>query len=235
MFRVLNALRGVAVGLAALGIPVIAAAAPFSISHTGTIYASNFPQIINGQPYTVTLVLDNGGATAASQSWTKPALKCAIFRMNAGGTVAFAQDLAATNSELSVTGSIATDGSGALTSIFSAIIDQTGPSAGTYSAAGFAPPPPIYWYLNSNNYIFYANANAVPALQYQFGDPSGGVAMSIAGWTNPQPFAGTCSATVPVLPPGGATSVPALGEWALALLSLSLAAGTMLLLRRRRF
>lgn len=192
-------------------------ATPYSVSYRGTIFESDFAEIINGQPYTVTVVVDNGNATAADQTWSAEDLKCLIFRMNTDGTVAYAQDLAATNADLTVDGDLTTNGAGALTTNFDSIVGFA--DAGSYSVVGFNPQPQILWYLNNANDVFFDNDHA-------FGDASGGVQMAIAYWSNPQPFSGSCRVS-----PGA--PAPALSAWGEILLASLMLVGGVEVLRRR--
>jgi len=194
-----------------------ALATPYSVSYRGTIFDSDFAEIINGQPYTVTVVVDNGNATAANQTWSAEDLKCLIFRMNTAGTVAYAQDLAATNADLTVSGDLTTNGASALTTNFDEINGFA--DAASYSFVGFNPQPQIQWYLNNANNVFFDNA-------HQFGDASGGVQMAIAYWSNPQPFSGSCRVSA------GAPA-PALSAWGEILLASLMVVGGLAVLSRR--
>ncbi len=96
--------------LASLLVSAGAIAAPFSITYSGTVdVGSTIPQVTSGQPYVVTLVFDNGGATAASQAWVAGDLQCAIWTMNAVSNVAYAQDLVASAGTMAIAGSATTD------------------------------------------------------------------------------------------------------------------------------
>jgi hypothetical protein len=209
-------LRTLAVSaVAVLAASATAFATSYSVSYRGTIVDSSFTEIINGQPYTVTVVVDNGNATAANQTWSAADLKCLIFRMNTGGQVAYAQDLAATNADLTVSGDLMTNGAGALTTNFDQVDGFA--DAGSYSAVGFNPQPQIQWYLNNANNVFFDNA-------HEFGDASGGVQMAIAYWSNPQPFSGSCRVYA---------GAPALSAWGEILLASLMVVGGLAVLRRR--
>ena len=221
--------------LAALATSTISIASPFSVTYTGTISASTFPEILNGQTYTVTLVVDNGNSTAVSQTWNVADLKCVIFRMNNAGNVSYAQDAATTNAELvSAFGPplIQTDASGAMQNDGD-VSDPSiaGPAPGTFSFAGFTPANPINWFVNQANPVFI-DQSGLPG-QREFSDASGGVIIDPADWTNPVPFTGPCAAT------GGgggglaATAVPAMSKWMLLLLAAALGLGSTAILRRR--
>ncbi|MEZ5606372.1 MAG: IPTL-CTERM sorting domain-containing protein [Burkholderiaceae bacterium] len=211
----------------------VASAAPYAISYQGTIDDSDFPEIINGQTYTVTFVFDNGGSSANSQTWTGANLTCTIWRMNNARNVIFAQDLVATPPSGSLSGSLTTDASGALTAIFSAVTTQTtgsgGVPAGAYATTGITLTAPVAWYANSGNRVLYDSTGGNGARA--FGDAAGGVQMNITNWSAPQPFSGACSALPP--PPAAVAPVPTLGEWGLALLGLAAAGLGARRLRRR--
>ncbi len=140
-YRVMSRLKHAVCVVALSAVSLTAVAAPYSISYTGTISDDSFAQIINGQPYTVTVVFDNGGSDLyGSQTWTQANLTCVIFQMNTAGNVAFAQNLAATSAELTAVGSVTTAAGGALTANFTNLGDEgTGPAGGTYSYSGFTP------------------------------------------------------------------------------------------------
>ena len=221
MRRVSGLLAGT---VASLALTTAAIAAPFSISYTGTIAGgSTLPGVVSGQPYTVTLVVDNGGATAATQAWGSANLQCAIFRMNTAGNVTYAQNLVTSAASMAVAGSITTDGAGALTTNFTSV-ESNAPLASTYSAAGIALVDPVNWFLNAINDVFYDTAFA-----RSFGDAAGGTQMGIGSWTNPAPAAGACAAAF-----GPPAQIPTLSQWGMILLAGLLALGAFPLLRGRR-
>lgn len=219
--------------LALASASAVASAAPYAISYQGTIDDSDFPEIINGQTYTVTFVFDNGGSSANSQTWTDANLTCTIWRMNNARNVIFAQDLVATPPSGSLSGSLTTDASGALTAIFSAVTTQTtgsgGVPAGAYTTTGITLTAPVAWYANNANNVLFDSNGGTGARS--FGDAAGGVQMNIANWSAPQRVIGACDDTPYVAPP--ATPVPTLGEWSLALLGLAAAGLGARRLRRR--
>lgn len=187
-----------------------ATAAPFAITYTGTIGNSDFPEIIAGQTYSVTLVFDNGGNTTLSQTWREPFLTCTIWRMNNARNVVFAQDLVA-HPATDVMGSVSTDATGALVDIFSEVSQGAGAPVGTFTASGIALPDPVLWVANNANPIF----GDTPGRRVQ--DAAGnGVQMDVSHWSAPQPFTGPCIVAAP--PP--VAMVPALDGWTLLLLGL---------------
>ena len=205
-----------------------ALAAPYAITYGSVIQNSSFPEIINGERYTITLVFDNQGSSAASQTWNGSHLTCIIMRMNGTQNVVYAQDLAATPAAAS--GSAATDASGALTAMFTDVSAVTGVAAGQYTASGFAPAAPVHWYVADDNPIFEGAGGQF------FEDPDGPAPVAgpvtPARWTAPTPFSGPCAAA-PAPAPGNAAAVPTLGEVGLALLGLAAAGMGARRLRRR--
>jgi hypothetical protein len=201
-----------------------ATAAPFAITYSGTMNASTIPGVNSGGAYTVTVVMDNGGATAASQAWVAGDLTCVLWRMNNGGNVAFAQDLVASAGTMAIAGSATTDAGGALTANFTDIVSSAATNY-TVAGAGFAPVDPVHWFLNDANDVFYDTAQT-----RQFGDAAGGTLMAFGNWTNPQPFGGACDAAAAL----GNLPVPTLSQWGMIILSSLLALGSIVMLRRRR-
>lgn len=196
--------------------------APFAITYSGTMNASTIPGVNSGEAYTVTLVMDNGGATAASQTWVAGDLTCAMMTMNNSNNVGFAQDLVASAATMAIGGSATTDAGGALTANYTSIISN---GATNFTVAHFAPVAPINWFFNSINNIFYDSA-----FGRSFGDASGGTQMAVGNWTNPQPFTGRCDASAAI----GNYPVPTLSQWGLVILASLMALGSVLVMRRRQ-
>ena len=108
-------------------------AAPYYIEYTGTISAvetavdavipAGFPQA--GEVYRVIYVLDNDGASNASQSWVKANIEALILRFNNAEDGALIIDVPniraqfGLGSSLTATGNITTDASGAVSGMFS--------------------------------------------------------------------------------------------------------------------
>jgi len=200
-----------------------AQAAPYAVTYTGTLGTSTFPEIIGGEFYSITLVLDNGGATTASQTWSVQHITCVIWRMNDAGNVVLAQQGPLSD----VTGTITTSGSGALTGFFTHA--QSEPAT-NFTTSGFTAP------LTSVGWIIDGASTPVFGSQlYSFGDASGGGAVS----TNPshwaisqQPYTAPCAAPAAAAP--NATPVPTLGHATLALLSGVLGAAGFNSRRRKK-
>lgn len=206
-----------AVLILALGVAGPVHAAPYFIHYNGIIGTFNppqnhFPEVNEGEAYSITLVFDNGGGTAASQIWSANQLTCIIFVVNDAGDVQYAQDMVGTELEFS-NGQIATNGSGTLTGMFIGLVDLP-VEPGTYSTTGFQPEDEVGWFLNGFNDIFVGNEDAAPNIKV-FGDAAGGVQMDPADWTNPAPFDGECA----VQPPAPPVPIPVNASWALLLLA----------------
>jgi len=207
--RRLTALLAAAALAAATGV----GAAPFSTTYTlGEVGASSFPSVNTGQPYSVTLVFDNGGSTAASQTWEASNLTCVIWRMNSAQNVVYAQNLAATP-PTTFAGAAHTTVGGVLDGFYTEL--EASPAAPVaYSASGFVPAlqDPVSWHINGLNPVFYDG-------NYSFDSTLSGVSVSPANWSAPTPFNSPC----PAPGPGGtvpqATPVPVLGMGGLTLLA----------------
>ena len=193
-----------------------ALAAPFATTYTGYVtLGSTLPGAATDEPYTLTLVFNNGGDTANSQSWDS--ITCAIWRMN-GGSMALRQPGG------TATGTVTTSPSGALTAMFASVTGLADLNNST--ATGFNPALvlPVYWAANGTNPVFVDSDN------HGFGDVEGGVQLTLERWTAPVRVVSSCDDTPYATPTP--TAVPTLGHAALALLAGSL--GTVGFIGRRR-
>lgn len=188
-------------------------AAPFNVYHWGEVTqpvapSSLIPGIYAGDRYSVAFVVDNGGATAQSQTWTGEHLRCAIWtveRLDPSGenyitVMEFQQDLTATP-PTTVNGTLTTGPGGALTGMFNQIAAVP---AGSYSATGVTLTPPVEWFANGINDVFYDSGST-----RSFGSALGGVPMgpsNLAAWSGPNPYDGECGA-----PAGYTVSVDVIG------------------------
>jgi len=201
-----------------------AQAAPFATTYTGEIDASSdFPGAQAGEPYSVTLVFDNGGSSAASQTWATSQITCAIWRFNTAQDMVFTQPMAP-GALASQSGTATTDATGTLDGFFS-VLFMVAP-AGSYTASGINPPmDEVRWSMNSSpaNPVFFDFTRAIRSTQ-------GGISLAPANWSAPAPFTGTCALPTAAAP--NATPVPTLGHAALALLSGVLGAAGFI--RRRK-
>lgn len=205
-----------------------AGAAPYATTYTGTVFESTFPEVRDGDLYSLTLVMDNGGATVGAQTWTPGDLQCAIWRLDSGGTVVFRHSLRSFPLE-TLDGNVVTDAGGALTQMARALVSD-GLRTGQFSATGIAVVPPVTWEADSTNHVFF-DRGGPGGLPRSFGDAAGGVQMDPARWSAPRAVAGPCDDT-PVVTAAPA-AVPTAGAPALAVVALALAAVGALRLRRR--
>jgi len=217
--------------LAAATLALLAAAAahaePFATRYAGTVANSDIPGVTNGQPYYVTLVFDNGGNTVLNQSWSVSQLTCVIWEM-AGGTIVYAQDLAAYPPDGA--GTFTTGANGYPTSVFSTV--------STTHYANYSATSPITgnagWVANGTNPVF--GYLPTPSVDLGFHDADGGAQMAANRWGPAQQFSGIgngqCAAPAAPPPTPNATPVPTLGHGALALLTCAL--GVAGFIRRRQ-
>lgn len=207
-----------------------AMAAPYAISYTGLLGTTDFPEIRPGEQYTIQFIFDNGGTSAQAQTWNRTHLVCAVWRFNNASDVTFIQDLSPTGSPPTFqTGTVTTDSSGALTSMFTQVRTQSILNGGitpasAYSATGITLNPPVAWFANGGaGGVMFRDASHLAH------DASNlAVQMDIAHWTAPVSSGNPCSAlTAPPI----ATAVPALSHPGLALLGLAVLGGAW---RQRR-
>jgi hypothetical protein len=218
--HLVRAVRNTAVLAALAAASSVASATPYFITYTGTIFDSTFPEVNNGESYTATLVFDNGGVSSASQTWNAGDLTCAIWTANNAQDVQFAHDLTAQGS-LSVAGTVTTNGAGSLTSNFGRVnADPVDP--GTYTFSGAAISDTVNWFMNEASPVF-ASGSFGPEWSDADLSAGAGVNMDIASWTNPAPFSGSCTASVPPpTPTPTATPVPTMTAYGLVLTALGL-------------
>ena len=173
-------LEFIALTITALLFSVRVFSEPYSISHTGTIGPRTTHVDVNlGESFSVTMVMDNGGATAASQSWGGGDLQCLIFEFNDARDVILTVDLDA-QPPSTVSGSVTTDAGGALIGIFSRVVDNTDFTTG-YTASGFrGPNGEVEYFANDNNSFFYDFAGEVAAT-------TKGLPMNTGDWSAPSP------------------------------------------------
>ena len=181
-----------------------AVAAPFSVSYVGTIeegVGGGFTNMVDGETYKVTLVMDNGGSSSQSQTWVASDLVSIKWEFNDSRNVVFEQDIDTSYGIYNVDGNATTDATGALTAFFSEV--QSG--GAVFDAVGLPDlVSPAEWYMNGNNGVFFSDgldggSNYSPAMN----DAGGGLDMGIASWSNPVAVASASpspSVPVPTLP-----------------------------------
>jgi hypothetical protein len=206
---------------AALAAP--AHAAPYATMHSGMVDSTSVPGVNDGEAYTVTIIFDNGGTSAASQTWEAAHLVCAIWRFS-NGSAQFTQSLA--GASLSYMGHARSNPAGALGVMFDSIEED---DASTYTATGFTTPltQPVEWRINNNNPIF-ADTNGTGGTVTAVG----GVPTNAQYWTAPVRVTAACN-DAPYTGVPTATPVPTLGHAGLALLSGVLGAAGWLNRRRK--
>jgi len=207
-----------------------AQAAPYAITHQGVIVSgpSLIPGLGTGQPYSLTLVMDNGSTDADEETWEPQHLTCAIWRMGNAPQIVAAHDMAL-SPPMTANGTVETNGSGDLTGVFSEV--RSGAiTAAAIRTRGLPPGETLQdWIANTGNSpVLYTAPNTLRLRVVE-----GGVQMDAAHWSSPVPFTGNClDAAGPASAGGGIASVPTLGHAALALLS-AFVGGLGLRMRRR--
>jgi len=221
---------------AACTLSVGAVAAPFSVTYSDTVSAFAPPAgIVNGQLVSVQFILDNGGSSAANQTWTAADLKCAIFTFNNAQdkfvAINYSANPLVAGSSTVATGSFTTNGAGQL-------------QAGTFDWEDFRDPVPVPhvtnlagvvtvddWFIDRFNHVIAFNTGQLGFTNVT----NDGV---VTNWSNPVSSSGTCAGgsgppPPPPPPPAVAEPIPTLSEWALLMLSGLLAVGAAFSLRRR--
>ena len=186
-----------------------ASAVPFAITYEGEVANSSIPGIAN-QSYSLTFIFDNGGSSAASQTWQPAHLTCAIWRMNTARDALYLQDLTVAPPNYN-SGATTTGPSGALTGLFTVAMDSPAAQPGQYLYAGALFNGAVKWFADNGSggdaVLIDGIGTATP---HSFDDPSppyGGVQMTPARWSNPQRVMGACDDT-PYAPALFATTAP---------------------------
>jgi len=208
-----------------------AQAAPFAIQQSGSIAFTQLPGVNVGDGYTVTLIFDNGGTSAASQTWGTAHLTCALWTVDGGGPIAYTHPISPSLNNFVANGSATTGANGALTGLYTVVLGAT--HAGQFTQTGTTTLVPIVqWNINSANPVFQDSSGTGNPLR-ELSATGGGVSVAPAAWTAPQRVTGPCDPTPYAAPPApNATPVPTLGHGALALLTCAL--GVAGLTRRRQ-
>jgi hypothetical protein len=189
-----------------LSVSTLAVADPYSVTWTDTIAAGSTAPYIVGQSMSVTYVLDNGGTSAASQTWNAVDVVSVKFVLN-NGAITTIFDPNSTNGLANTAGSFVTDATGALTSVPSAWIDNDGPSP-VISSNDPQGATDLRWYVNGSNSVYGNRSN--PS-DWRYADATSvGNNIDPADWSNPASAAAT------------ATSVPTMSLYSLVLTTLGL-------------
>ena len=234
-----------------LTIGASAIAAPYWTGYRGTIANSTIPAIRNGENYTVNIIFDNGGNSVSGQSWSGANVKCMVWYMNNDNSVMFVQDLTKPGANFMASGQIATNSSGAMSTMFSRFGTSglAGAGAGTFVGQGLTglltAPYAGVPQTGVPGTVFIAGPSGT--YTNNFGDSNLTIPVTPNAWKSVAPFDGWgiqknprfaeltgCADPKPVVIPTTATPVPALGAPALALLGLGAAAFGARRLRRRK-
>ncbi|HTS22192.1 MAG TPA: IPTL-CTERM sorting domain-containing protein [Casimicrobiaceae bacterium] len=216
----------------ALAIASIASAAPFSVTYTDTVSDRGFISDINvGEQAKVTLVLDNGGTSTASQTWTAADVQCVIFTFNNTSNKFAAINYGGSSFPIT-TGSFTTDGSGNL---------QAGTLGWDDDSDGIAKPVATNitdvtgvgnWYLDGTNTDFVVELTGPVGGPVNFTNFAN--TAIITDWSNPTSANGVCASFFAPPPTPNPASIPTLSQWALMVLSTLIGLAAILGLRRYR-
>lgn len=202
-----------------------ASAAPYAITYVGYIGypgVNPIPGIHQDERYQFTLIMDNGGNSARAQTWTRPHLTCAIFRINNAGDVTLTNDLAVA-SPTNALGTVATDSNGHLSQVFQ-LLNNVSLPVGSYMAAGVVLTPPVSWFGNTNLVLADSGGpQEFPNRNFSARSDSE-IPIDHSRWIAPYPVAGPCDDT-PLAGPGTVASVPTLSAWGLCGLVVALGLG----------
>ena len=197
--------------LLSLSISTFAVASPFTVSITDTLAKdSDEEQFFGGEPITIAIVLDNGGTTPNSQTWTSTDVVSVTFIMNdAPNTVTTVFSGPGPFDENA--GDFVTDADGKLTAVPTAWLDGSVNVISTND-----PFTPEEWFINGFNGVYYN-------VEYGAGMTTVDNTRDPDSWTDPVSTA--ASAT-----PASATPVPTMSAYGLVLtmLGLLVAAGRRL-------
>lgn len=124
-------------------------AAPFSYEYADTVSFSDVFSVNNGDPVKVIVILDNGGTTRNSQTWTSADLKAVVFNFNNGTAVkTFCAPF--DGGLVSSGGNFMSDGTGALTSVMTNWADNSVDTDFTTDMV----MPEYGWYLKGVNNVY---------------------------------------------------------------------------------
>ncbi len=216
-------------GAVGFGLAAGALAAPYAVSYTSTTQTNSVlpAGVNNGEQFTLTLVLDNGGATTASQSWSADNVQCAIFVFNNAQDKFTAVNYVGHPFTTSTTGNFTTNASGQLQAGAILWEDLSDPIPNPY-ATNIAGITSVFdWFLNGINDVLFWNSVNISAGFVNVAND-----VQVSSWSNPVPASGTCGLYFG--PPAAAKPIPDMNAWGIALLSGLLGFGAILALQRRR-
>lgn len=208
-------------------------AAPFAITYGGATASSSHPDVPNGTPFSVTFIIDNGGTTAAGQTWTLADLTCTLWHIGSGAQrTTFIHPLSNPVLQLSHGGGAAIANAAGTGLDFMFDAGSYAIPLGQYSVSGpMGLAAPVTWNVDGMT-------TPLADAQGSFDAAAGpGVPTDPALWGVPIAVTGPCDDTPlnapPPPPPGIATPVPALGLPALMLLGVGAAGLGARRLRRK--
>jgi hypothetical protein len=200
-----------------LSVSTVAVAGPFSVTWTDTLASSDLPYIV-GEPVSITYMLDNGGSSAASQTWTATDVASVTFVFNnAPNTITTIFDPNSGSGLAGTSGSFITDGTGTLTSAPS---DWNGSDGASPIVSSNDPQGTsnVRWWVNGNNEV-YVN-ESVPLDEVSASAANVLTNTDPAAWSDPVAVAAPPPAPPP--PPASATPVPTISAYGLVLTILGL-------------
>ena len=186
----------------------ITTAEPYTVTYTDTIEADDGP-FIGGEAFTISIVLDNGGSTTASQTWTSTDIVSITFNVNDDpGTITTVLSPVVLTTD---NGSFVTDAGGVLTT---APIEWNDTASSSTILSSNDPGLLVFdFYINANNDVYFNETTNFSAGMTNVDDNT-----TAAFWTDPVASSGPG----PGPGPGPATGIPTLSQWAMVLLSLML-------------
>ena len=142
-------LAALSVGLALMVMATSASAVPFSYRFESTASSTSGLPAGAGDPVSITVTLDNGGADTVNQTWTAADLLSVVFDINNGAaTLNFFSPF--DGGLFTDSGSFSTDGAGNLTSVMQ---DWSDRFAATDFVASPASDPLFSWAINGFNAV----------------------------------------------------------------------------------
>ena len=202
---------------ALLATSAAAQAASYAISYQGTIGppvtdTSAIAGIAPGAGYTLSFILDNGGASASGQGWQAGDITCIVLRTG-GARLAVDTSVFGANS---VSGHVETDPAGTLSHVFGHI-DRGPIPPSEYTATGLALQPDLRLWVrpHDNSALLLRDGDASAAAPHRTAtDAAGGLDMNAGRWSSPYAVNGPCDETPtaplpqPPNPPEGVSAQP---------------------------
>ena len=146
-------LSALSVGLALMVMGTSASAVPFSYRFESTATSASGLPASAGDPVSITVTLDNGGADTVNQTWTAADLLSVTFNINNGAaTLNFFSPF--DGGLFTDSGSFSTDGAGNLTSVMQ---DWSDRFVVTDFVASFASDPEFQWAINGFNAVLLSD------------------------------------------------------------------------------